>query len=71
MKQFDLSKLGVQELNEQELLTIEGGSIFSKAWNGIKAAGEFIGDCAEYAWYKLQKWANEQDNSLPSPDSGL
>lgn len=31
----NLNKLGLQELTNQELLNVEGGSIFSKAWNWL------------------------------------
>ena len=31
----DLNEMGLQELTQQELLEIEGGNIFRKAWNWL------------------------------------
>ncbi|NDV68609.1 hypothetical protein [Dysgonomonas sp. 25] len=44
MMNLDLEKLGLRELTEEEMITIEGGSIFTKAWDGIKNAAEAVAD---------------------------
>jgi hypothetical protein len=47
VEKFDLQAMGLTELTEQEMLDIDGGSIFGSIWNGIKAVGEAIADAAE------------------------
>ncbi|MDR1500981.1 MAG: hypothetical protein LBT43_00810 [Prevotella sp.] len=50
MKKMNLESFGVQEMTQEELMAIEGGSIFSKTWGGIKAAAEFVADVAVDVW---------------------
>jgi len=46
MKQFDLTNLGVQELNEQELLAVEGGNVFKKIGAAVVTAANAVADAA-------------------------
>jgi hypothetical protein len=49
MKTLELNAYGVQELNQQEMLNIEGGNIFKDAWNAICDAAEAVADwCKEH-----------------------
>lgn len=43
MKTLDLNNYGVQEMNAVEMMEVEDGNIFAKMWDGISAAGEWIG----------------------------
>ncbi len=45
----NLNELGVQELTNQELLEIQGGSIFSKAWDWVK--DHFFSDGDGFGFY--------------------
>ena len=38
MKKFDLNNLGVQELDAKEMITIEGGSWISRAFDNVTQA---------------------------------
>lgn len=40
----DLESYGVVEMTQQEMLTVEGGSWLSSAWNGIKTAAVAVAD---------------------------
>lgn len=66
MKQFDLKSLGVKELNEQELLTVEGGNIFTKIGEAISNAASVIAEAASTVAAKaveiahdFAQWASE------------
>lgn len=48
MKNFTLENMGVVSLNEQELLTIEGGSFFS---NLVDAVNNFLIQVALEFWF--------------------
>ena len=42
MKSFDLNAMGVQEMNTQEMSTINGGSWISDAWDAVCDAAEWV-----------------------------
>lgn len=64
MKNLDLDKLGVQEMTQEEMLLVEGGSIFTKAWGGIKEGAKWVANAAEDTWEWLCKHVNLEDGKV-------
>ena len=64
MKQFDLTNLGVQELNEQELLAVEGGNVLKKIGAAVAAAVKAVAEVAGEVW----DWLCIQAQNAPEPD---
>lgn len=64
MKNLDLDKLGVQEMTQEEMLLVEGGSIFTKAWGSIKAGAKWVANAAEDTWEWLCKHVKLEDGKV-------
>ena len=50
MKNLDLNAMGVSEINEVEMLNVEGGNIFTAIGNAIASAAEAVADAAVWVW---------------------
>jgi len=54
MKNFDLNAYGVSEMNQQEMLMIDGGNIFKDAWNAVcnavDAVADAVADACVWLW---------------------
>jgi hypothetical protein len=55
MKSLDLNAYGVSEMNQQEMLIVDGGNILKDAANAIKTAAEAVAEAAKTAY----EWAKE------------
>jgi hypothetical protein len=50
MKKLDLNAYGVTEMNQQEMMNVEGGSIFTAIGNAINATIEAIGQACVWVY---------------------
>jgi hypothetical protein len=70
MSKLNLSSYGVEELNQQEMLNVEGGNVFkaigkaAKAVaNAVSVAAEAVADAAVAAY----NWASDHVNKSQGP----
>jgi hypothetical protein len=73
MRNLDLNAYGVREMTQREILSIDGGSIFSAIgdwfsdaaeWveEAVEDACEWIGEAAKAVWEGMKKYGNTDGN---------